>query len=1004
MTSSYFRRQQPGRVRGNFSVAGPQTASSGPTPQVRSIAGNRLVSGIDPRIEGQNAARNKEEIGNFLSSALESVPKVYTALRRDAGVREANALLDDPTYLSNVRKDPALYDELRNPYTREVINAALANGALAEISGKIEGGFFSNPDIIARDGSDAARAQARIAKTEAWTDIVNGSSWSTLPQEARNQARGELLKLRETVNKKAFQIETERQTQNINAQQSNAIEGIATTAVGGARAIDELSSGFTPLGEVEPLTKDQQEAARAQQASYTRTQLEQLIEQEKPTIPAFVSNTASTALNLAAQGETEAIRALLFGLGKDANGERLKIGSAYLLDEEIAEGVGRGKQLETFLLEQIEMAEKFKAAEDGRYYVQRMNDALVEASENGDPASFNNLALELAKKQKLTPQAIQTINSGAALFDKTRSYISEAAILAGEKLAADQASGVTQYTREEYDQKLLLAGVPATRLSEAQFGYTDPGSANANKFKYLSGANEDIIRRQLRVTKNAIRQQYGKDSPYLQGDTAQKLLEGTAMRLYLEKERAYLNSNDNKQPNAAWQEKTYRDSVLQAGQEIYKNILPVVEGVGGVDGAAAEADNDIGIIIQNQRAGKTGLGMFEGTKILDQYLADKEPKEVDNRLVGDLKNYAAQYWGTLQDDKGSPLVMGGGKKNYWREINDQVKKEEQEYRKQQAEDTPYRQQLFYEKSVTGGMGPLGMIDTRRMLNAGMQVMRSMFPDFMPREENDPMGDAGVGVDASIAPPEAVLALSALTGNGQSAYPALQTSNEEGEKLQAMVTNLENWPLFEQYWSGAKKGFQPNTPALPQVEGGKSVNSAPTMMSNSNHPHAVLIGINEGTRDAKGNPTNAYYGHRDPGNGRGNQGTFSAQQGYASAEQADRAWVRKINAVTLSTFTPALRAAGLTPGVAAYERILFNLQDLYVQAPAAATGRGGLVDRIPEILAAGATIEAIAKARADSFFRPGTDILDAPGFGNNYARLSSDQRRRAGTWDYKRRLG
>ena len=1004
MTSSYFRRQQPGRVRGNFSVAGPQTASSGPTPQVRTIASNRLVSGIDPRVESQNASRNKQEIGNFLQNALDVVPKTYIALQRDAGVREANALLDDETYLSNVRKDPALYNELQNPWAREVVNSALANAALAEIGGKIDGGFFSNPDIIARDGSDAARAQARIAKTEAWKTIVDGSSWSSLPQEARDQARGELLKLRETVNKKAFQLEAERQTRNINAQQSNVIEGIATTAAGSARAIDELSSGFSPLGAVEPLTEDQQKTARAQQSSYTRVELERLIEQQNPTIPDFVSNTASTALNLAAKGETEAIRALLLGLGKDANGERLKIGSAYLLDETIAEGVGRGKQLETFLLTQIENAEKFKQAQDGRNTVRLMNEKFVEAAENKDPASFNNLALELAKKQKLTPQAIQTINAGAALFDKTRSYISEAAILAGEKLAADQASGVTQYTREEYIQQQLLAKIPATRLSESRFGYTDPGSANATKFKYLAGANQDITQRQLRVTKNAIRQQYGKDSPYLRGDTAEKLLTGTAMRLYLEKERAYLESNDNKQPNAAWQKETFRDSLLEAGKEIYKNILPVVEGVGGVDGAAVEADNDIGVIIQNQRAGKTGIAMFEGTKILDQYLADKTPENVDNRLVGDLKNYAAQYWGTLQDDKGSPLVMGGGKKNYWREINDQVKKEEQEYRKQQAEDTPYRQQLFYEKSVTGGMGPLGMIDTRRMMNAGMQVMRSMFPDFMPREESDPMGDAGVGVDASIAPPEAVLALSALTGNGQSAYPALQTSNEKGEKLQAMVTNLENWPLFEQYWSGAKKGFMPNTPALPQVESGKPVNSAPTMMSNSNHPHALLIGMNEGTRDAKGNPTRAYYGHTDPGNGRGNQGTFSAQQGYASAEQADRAWVRKINAVTLSTFTPALRAAGLTPGVAAYERILFNLQDLYVQAPAAATGRGGLVDRIPEILAAGATIEVIAKARADSFFRPGTDVLDAPGFGNNYARLSSDQRRRAGTWDYKRRLG
>jgi hypothetical protein len=49
-----------------------------------------------------------------------------------------------------------------------------------------------------------------------------------------------------------------------------------------------------------------------------------------------------------------------------------------------------------------------------------------------------------------------------------------------------------------------------------------------------------------------------------------------------------------------------------------------------------------------------------------------------------------------------------------------------------------------------------------------------------------------------------------------------------------------------------------------------------------------------------------------------------------------------------------------------------------------------------------TIEAIAKARADSFFNPATGRLEAGGFGNNYARLLADQRSRAGTFDYRRR--
>ena len=53
-----------------------------------------------------------------------------------------------------------------------------------------------------------------------------------------------------------------------------------------------------------------------------------------------------------------------------------------------------------------------------------------------------------------------------------------------------------------------------------------------------------------------------------------------------------------------------------------------------------------------------------------------------------------------------------------------------------------------------------------------------------------------------------------------------------------------------------------------------------------------IGRAEGTRDAAGNPTRAFYGHTDPGwSGRcQNQGTFSYQHCAATPEDADRAWL------------------------------------------------------------------------------------------------------------------
>ncbi len=53
-----------------------------------------------------------------------------------------------------------------------------------------------------------------------------------------------------------------------------------------------------------------------------------------------------------------------------------------------------------------------------------------------------------------------------------------------------------------------------------------------------------------------------------------------------------------------------------------------------------------------------------------------------------------------------------------------------------------------------------------------------------------------------------------------------------------------------------------------------------------------IGRAEGTRDANGNPTRAFYGHRDPGwQGRcQNQGSFSYQHCAPSPEAADQSWL------------------------------------------------------------------------------------------------------------------
>jgi hypothetical protein len=204
-------------------------------------------------------------------------------------------------------------------------------------------------------------------------------------------------------------------------------------------------------------------------------------------------------------------------------------------------------------------------------------------------------------------------------------------------------------------------------------------------------------------------------------------------------------------------------------------------------------------------------------------------------------------------------------------------------------------------------------------------------------------------------------------------------------------------LLNRVWKGQQKA-DIRTPPLPQVSATAPVGFVPTAIRNDKHPIFLAIGIAEGTRTANGGYTRAYYGHTDPGNGARNVGTVSGQQGGSPAT-SDRRWMGILTG-TASRVAPVLQRLGVQPGTQGYNRLLFNVLDLNVQAPAAVSD---FIKKIPQILQQGVSVEAIAKARADSFINPRTGRLEASGFNNSYNRLFQDQRSRAGVWDYRRRI-
>lgn len=136
-----------------------------------------------------------------------------------------------------------------------------------------------------------------------------------------------------------------------------------------------------------------------------------------------------------------------------------------------------------------------------------------------------------------------------------------------------------------------------------------------------------------------------------------------------------------------------------------------------------------------------------------------------------------------------------------------------------------------------------------------------------------------------------------------------------------------------------------------------------------------VGAAEGTRDKDCAKTWAYDSHTDPGNGVRNQGTFSYQHGAASAAEADAKQLANLRRVE-KIIVERANAAGIT-----LEKVeLLSILDQYNQAPAAALGRNGTLDRIIE-------------ARAKSYIDPDTGKLDAPGLGNTMPNVVQDQTRR-----------
>ena len=323
--------------------------------------------------------------------------------------------------------------------------------------------------------------------------------------------------------------------------------------------------------------------------------------------------------------------------------------------------------------------------------------------------------------------------------------------------------------------------------------------------------------------------------------------------------------------------------------------------------------------------------------------------------------YFIEQMADAKDEDGKKAFTDPSKN--WFEIMQTIKKEDQT----KTDIDPYDASIkSTDASAAGAINPLGRLLFEGLYNQG--------------------GEQKQGDQASSKPVNVVAKALDLIFSGRPA----QAGTLEGKP---QIDNQDRIAQLSEVVAG-RRPISLQTPSLPQAASNAPAEVVPAQISTDTHPYFLAIGIAEGTRTPDGGYTRNYYGHSDPGNGARNVGTVSSQQ-YGSPDVADRVWAGRLSALA-TRMTPVLFQMGLKPGTVAFNRLMFNRLDLEVQSPAAAAD-------LFRNLTGDYSIEGIAKARADSFINPATGQLEAGGFGGSYNRLFTDQRSRAGAFDYKRRF-
>lgn len=978
-----YSRPGTSEVNAFFRPATPNRVSGAPDQRVSLGPSGPLLDNRNAAIAGRNAGQGLAEVASFLDQFTKTAAPIYNAYADEQAKKQVGELFQTTDGQALLRSgDANTRQTLRalSPRAQELAYESLAQGAVASYGQALavevnNNQLLKNPQISFEDRSkEFARIRASVAER---------SGLTTVPPEYVAGFAPQVLQIEATVKGQSY----EGLTKNIVQDQDTNIRRKLGTDLEGLTAVRERLIAETPDG----VAGFEQRSRKFIQDTY-KTYADQGIYTSRMFAGQLAQSVAERVGFYTSRGDFDKADAMLRSL-------------ASLGEQGIVLGEGTASPVDLYSLTINDAGKTFGS------YISDAQTNLKPLAEEYERKQALNQALPLftrmaqgdeearTRLEAMLPQlatSAETLSALVSMSGQMQSY-GERPNQAQLEMQLDLEQGLNDPNRNqgEFAQRIRGSNLTLQQKISLMNRNTQPADSRmANVAVARNESADEIEEAAQQITRAQLRQ------PQFQGADAKTLLEENRRKLRIQATRQTEERITNSDKPVSREDTL---SIFRNELEALRNSRMKSAGETPPEGISfnQRVMNEVNEVQVNMQ--RMGAGNYETIKAYPQSVIDGAKARGVPMDYKNVTKYFLNRIGAVKNNKGEQAFPNP------QETFRQMIQKIPPVQGPRTRGTAGQQPL----SVPMSAFSMGMVQPGNTLASLTSLLGKVGIDLgggsatPPAARQTPKPSASQGAvkpQQQAQPvrqqsPQQELARQ-VVGGGLAVLARVPdagpTPAAAKPNLADMVINSENLSAMASLWRN-ERPMSVQTPALPQVVASAPATPVPLAISSDRHPIMVAIGINEGTRTPDGGYTKAYFGHRDPGNGKLNIGTVSGQQG-GSPQSSDRRWMGILTNTSVKV-TPLLQRMGIPQNSVGFNRLLFNALDLAVQAPAALPD---FLKRLPRIVQAGVTIEAIAKARADSFFNPATGRLEAGGFGNNYARLLADQRSRAGTFDYRRR--